>query len=48
MTVRFYKCPRCSRLMLTASDGSEMEHDCGDAAADPLAAWEIHTISDAP
>ena len=28
MSVRFYICPRCQRLLVTMSDGGSTEHDC--------------------
>lgn len=30
MSVRFYACPQCERLLVTMSDGSSTEHDCTD------------------
>ena len=28
MSVRFYRCPKCHRLLVTANDGGPAAHDC--------------------
>lgn len=42
---RFYTCPRCERLLVTALDGKEPAHECANPSDFPLAAWEIQALT---